>query len=388
MQSMTMRTLSSTDPFSPESLADPYPAYARLRAEGPVVLHEARDVWVVTGYDAVRHVLRAHDVFCSGTGIGYRRADASMLRSPLNDSDPPGHSRVRRLVQRDFTPTATSAHGAVVATAVEAVVRDALDARVVDAVATIARPLPVAVMADLLGFRHPDAVAVSRMMDSVFHTLGPDPSHEHLQRAGELFLWIYQDGLPALEDGTLGHAIMSGDGDLVERISLLGTIWIAGVDTTTNLIGSVLDAFGRAPAQWRAVVDDPALAPAAVEEALRFRSPIRSFMRRTTEPTTLFGAELPADADVCVVFAAANRDPAHYEDPDEFRVARNPTDHVAFGSGVHLCLGAPFLRLVATQLVTQLAARVAAIEPTGTAVHNPSAIVQGFLELPVELRPR
>jgi len=383
---------ASLDPFLPEHLADPYPLYERLRDMGPAVLLEGRQVWLVTGYDAVRSVLRRPEQFVSGLGTSYLRVADSGLRAPFIDNDAPAHTRIRRSVQRWFTPSATEAQRQAIRAHVGRLVAAALDFERVDGVTALARPLPVDTIAEVLGIDHPDAEAVSALADSVFHVLGPEPAFEHLQRLGEGLAWLLDEGMAALPEHCLGRVMVDAGGDTgglepEERLPALLSIWTAGVDTTTSLIANALHAFATHPEQWALLRQQPSLAESAVEEVLRYESPVRMFMRRTLDATDLLGVEIPADADVCALFPAANRDPGHYEDPERFDIRRNPTDHLAFGSGVHLCLGAPAARMEGVELLRHLAGRVARIELDGEATRNPNAVIRGFLTLPLRLTP-
>ena len=382
------RSDSELDPFDPAHLAAPYELYQRLRPLGPAVWLESRHIWLVSGYDAVSQVLRQPDRFLSGKGTGFVRADVSGIRGPLIDNDPPVHTRVRRSLQKWFKPSVIEERRVAIRARVDRLVDDALHHQGIDAVTAFARPLPVGFMSDLLGLHHPDGAAVSAAMDSVFHLFGPAAAAEHTTRFEDLVGWLLTDGLPALDAGSLGYAIMADEAlDFMDRVGLLGSIWVAGVDTTTNLISSMLLALAVNPDQWRLLVEHPGLAAAAVEEALRFESPVRMFMRRTAAPTDILGSELPGDADVCVLFASANRDDRHYPDPDRFDVLRNPGDHLAFGSGIHLCLGASLLRVEATELLQGLAARVNGMALDGDPVRNLNPVIQGYLRVPLRLSP-
>jgi cytochrome P450 len=366
------------DVFASEALADPYPLYRELRAAGPVVHLPERDLWVATTYDAVRDVLRRPDQFVSGLGVEYHRIEPGALRGPLIDSDPPSHTRVRRSVQRWFTPSAIEARRDEVRAMVEALVDDWLGDGSPDIVKALARPLPVRVMGLILGIDGPDVDTVATWMDALFHTMGPQPAPEHAQRIGELLAWLLP-ALPNLPEGSVGKAIMEGGDDVMENVGVVASIWSAGIDTSINLISTALHTFATAPDEWDRL-QDPA---AAVEESLRHRSPIRFFMRRSSTETSVLGTSIPADADVCVLYACANRDERHYPDPDRFDVRRNPTDHLAFGSGIHLCLGAPLLRLEVSELFACLRRRVRRFELMGDPVPNPSAVIQGYLEVPL-----
>jgi 4-methoxybenzoate monooxygenase (O-demethylating) len=170
-----------------------------------------------------------------------------------------------------------------------------------------------------------------------------------------------------------------------DRILGLGAIWSAALDTTTSLISNMLNAFADHGDQWDRLRANPQLAESAVEEALRFDSPIRMFFRTTTVDTTLGGALIPAETRVGLIFAAANRDPAKFAEPDRFDIGRKPNPHLAFGASVHLCLGAPLGRLEATLLLQELARRVRFIERTGAGERTANSLTRGFAKLPLRL---
>lgn len=370
------------DPFDPEHRADPYPHYAELRAAGPVVHVAERDIWAITTYDAVRDVLRRPESFISGMGTEYVRLEPGGIRGPLIDNDPPDHTRIRRAVQRWFTPSAIEKQRATVREIVDRLVDEMLESGEHDVVRSMARPLPVLVMGAVLGLDGPDVETVSAWMDSLFHLFGPDAEPEHQVRMDEALAWLMPE-LATLPEGSIAKSIMESGGDMIENVGIVFSIWAAGIDTSTNLISTGLHTFAANPEEWGRV-DDPV---AAVEECLRHRSPIRSFMRRTTAETEVLGHKIPSGADVCVLYACANRDEARYVDADRFDVRRNPTDHLAFGAGIHLCLGAPLLRLEVSELFSSLRQSVERFEPSGQPVPNLSAVIQGYLELPLRAVP-
>lgn len=196
--------------------------------------------------------------------------------------------------------------------------------------------------------------------------------------------------LEGLDPDGLAAAILAAPPDQLdplEGLSLVFSILVAGIDTTVNLIGNALAAFAEHPNEWARLRSQPTLATSAVEEALRYDTPTRSFFRRTVEPCHLGTAELPAGSGLAVLFGAANRDPDAFEDPDRFDIGRSPNDHLGFGSGIHLCLGAPLARLEGVALLTELAATVAAIEPAGQPARHGSTMIRGFEHLPLRLVP-
>ncbi|GAA4878779.1 cytochrome P450 [Pseudonocardia benzenivorans] len=193
----------------------------------------------------------------------------------------------------------------------------------------------------------------------------------------------------------LGRLMMEqgGDDGLLaaegsERLFALASIWVAGVDTTNSLISNMIRAFTLFPEQWQLLREDRSLIPAAVEEALRWDSPVRVFMRRTVDEVEFQGVTIPADADVCALLPSANRDPEVFERADEFDITlRRPTAHVAFGASIHLCLGAPVARLEAAELLAHLADNVERFEQAGEPVRGVSRVVRNFSSLPTRLVP-
>jgi cytochrome P450 len=285
-------------------------------------------------------------------------------------------------VQRWFTPSGVERLRVIVRGIVEKLVDEMLAAGEHDVLHSIARPLPVLVMGEVVGLHGPDVDKVAMWMDSLFHTMGPDPAPEHQQRMGEFFTWL-MPALGALPEDSMAKAIMDSGGDTMENIGVIASIWGAGIDTSTNLISTALHTLATNFEEWQRITD-PA---SAVEECLRHRSPVRSFMRRTVAETDVLGHAIPADADVCVLYASANRDQRHYPEPNRFDAQRNPTDHLAFGSGIHLCLGAPLLRLEVGELFSCMRQRVERFELTGEPQPNLNPVIQGYVSLPMKAVP-
>lgn len=378
------------DPFRVEHLDDPYPLYAQLRRRGPAVYLPERDVWFVSRYDAVDEVLRRYKDFRSGLGTSYIRVADSGFRFPFIDNDPPEHSRVRRSVQRHFGRGPTEQLRPRVRELVDGLVEPALAAGEADIVTAFSRPLPDLTMREVTGIEPTDPDKVAAWADAVFHVLGPEPDPRYLELTMEGLGWLGEQGVPALPEHCLGALIMHAGGDTggladaQERLLALASIWMAGIDTTNGLISNAFNAFADHPAQWDAVRDDPDLVPAAVEEVLRWDSPIRMFLRRTVDDVELQGVTIPADANVCALFPAANRDPDAFVAADDFDVtARREPTHLAFGASVHLCLGAPIARLELAELLDALRPRVARFEHAGPAVRATSRVIRNFSSLPI-----
>ncbi|MDL5159664.1 cytochrome P450 [Actinomycetospora termitidis] len=380
------------DPFLLEHLDDPYPVYERLRDAGPVVHLADRDLWVVARYDSVSTVLRKYRQFVSGRGSSYVRVAASGFRAPFIDNDPPAHTRIRRSVQQRFARSAIEEMRPDVREPTERLVEAAVAQGEVDVVTALTQPLPDLAIRRLTGITPPNTETITSWADSVMHMVGPDADPVHMERVLEAVGWLAEQGLAGMPAHCLGRLIMEQGGDTAdledgeERLMTLASIWLAGIDSTNSLLANAVHAFAHFPEAWEAVRDDPTLIPNAVEEVLRWDSPFRQFFRRTVEEVEIGGVVIPADADVCAILPAANRDPARFADPDTLDIARpDARQHVAFGASIHLCIGAPVARLEAAEFLGALASRVRAFELVGTPVRNPNREIRNFTSLPVRL---
>lgn len=381
---------TALDPFRAEHLDDPYPLYTRLREHGPAVYLPERDIWLISTYAAVSEVLRDHRGFRSGLGTSYERVADSGFRAPFIDNDPPDHTRIRRSVQGCFHRAEIEKLTGEVRGVVEEITAEPLARGTADVVTTIAQRLPDLTMRRLTGITPPDTATVAAWADAAFHVIGPEPEARHTDLMLEVIDWLGTSGVLDLPTASLGREILENGGvtgglhEGQERLLALGSIWLAGVDTTNALISNMINAFAQHPEQWDALRADRSLVAAAVEETLRWDTPIRMFLRRTAAEVDLQGVTIPADADVVALFPAANRDPATFTDPDTFDITTGrSTRHLAFGASVHLCLGAPVARLEAVELLSHLAEHVARFEPGGPPVRTTSRVIRSFAQLPI-----
>jgi cytochrome P450 len=383
----------SYDPFAADTVADPYPWYHRLQDEAPLYRQEALRFWVLSRYDDVLAGARAHGSLSSAEGIIYIRQPLPMMLT----MDPPDHTRLRRIVARDFTPSAVSAWRPLVERlAVQAVDR-MLDEGTTDAVDAVASPLPILVIAQLLGIPPDDYPQFRDWSDKIVESLAViDPGDvERATRTveGILALQGYMAGL--LEERRRAPAA-----DLLSRLiqpraegtlSDVELFWfsllllVAGNETTTNLLGNVLHTLATGPEMWTELRTRPELVPGLLEESLRHDSPIQGFFRSVIAPYAVQGTVIPEGDRVLLLYGAANRDPRHYDDPAAFRIDRNPSDHLGFGSGVHLCLGAHLARLEASAVLHELVRRVRHLEPAGEPVRGTNPILRGMARLPLKL---
>ena len=379
------------DPLAPEVIDNPYPWYEALRDQSPAYYDDHRDIWVISRYDDVLAAARAHGSLSSSEGITYARAPIPMMIT----LDPPDHTRLRRLVARDFTPRAIAEWQGVVERRVAECFAELLAHDSVDYMATLAFPLPVTVIAEVLGIPPEDHPQFKQWSDGIVEGFSlTDASESTLVSSilGSLnALHQYLSGLfderrrhpradlvSRLVDPTQSERV--GDDELFWFCMLL---LVAGNETTTNLLGNMVLALHEHPDQWRLLREKPDLVPSAVEEVLRFDSPIQGFFRTAFKPYEVAGTEIPVGARVLLLFASANRDPRRYERADELLVDRNPADHLAFGSGIHLCLGAHLARLEGEVVLQALLERTKGFDLAGEPVRGTNPNLRGLLSLPL-----
>ncbi len=325
-------------------------------------------------------MLRDPATYRSGLGVQWVPVEEAGLRATFIENDAPAHTRVRRAVNRWCTPRAVADLSGVIDTIVEELVEALVATGGGDVMEALARPVPIRVMSAWLDLDLPDAAAT--WADASFRLGAPEPSSEAAEQFGRFLEWALGDGLTGARPGGFAASILEGgdDGTLQddEPFIALASIIIAGLDTTVHLIGNGIAALAGHPDQLAALLDDPAdRSPGAVEEVLRYDAPVRFFLRRTDDGQT-----------VVVLYGSANRDERAFDEPDRFLIDRDSSDHLAFGAGIHLCLGAPLARLEGASVLRTLAERVRSIEVLPDATRTSSAAIRGFERLPVRLTAR
>lgn len=383
----------SLDLYREEALRDPYPLYAELRDRGPATFEPERGIWLVPGYAEAAAVLRDHRTFVSGDGATYESALDRTDRYPLIETDPPEHTRIRRAVQPPFARAEIEQLRPGVEAAAADIVGTAVALGEVDAVPTVAQPMPDRAMELLTGLTPPSCQGLVDWSDAVVRAQEPAADPRHTELLLEALTWLGTDGIPGLPAHCLGRLIMESGGTTgglategPERLMTLASIWLAGVDSTGALLGNAIDAFIEQPDQWELLRERPDLIPNAVEELLRFEAPFRVFYRRTRAEAEIGGVAIPAGATVCAVLGSTGRDPRQFPDPDRLDVTReNARTHLALGTSIHLCLGAPLARMEATSMLTELTLRVRRFERTGDPTRSASGTMRKFDALPVRL---
>ena len=353
------------DLWSDEVLVDPYPTYAALRQLGPVLYSPRWDVYVLAGYDEVRHALQDWETFSSASGVGLTpRANAMSGRGILT-TDPPLHDTRRRVLNAQLVPREVARHHDVLVDQAERLVPGLVRYGSFDAVADLAHPYSVQVVADLCGLPEEGREHLIARASAAFNTFGPD--NELCRRSwdglDELYDYATNVATPErLTPGRWGTEIYqaAADGEVEPEACpglVLAYAW-AGMDTTVNAIASAVSLFADHPDQWAALRADRSLLVSATNEVLRIEPPVQRFTRITTRAVHLAGANLPAGARVAVLFGSANRDQRRFVDPDRFDIRRNPTDHLSFGRGVHRCVGAGLAQEEIKAVLSELADRV------------------------------
>ncbi|WP_442929930.1 cytochrome P450 [Micromonospora sp. WMMC241] len=390
--------------MSPAGRVDPYPTYERLRAHGPVV--QAGPVfYAVTGYAEADAILRDARFGVMDDGLrdqfmpGWRESPAvlSISRSMLR-TNPPDHSRMRRLAAGAFTPRRIAAMRGVVEAQADALV-DAMLAggrggAPVDFMAEFAYPLPVGVICALLGVPAADRPLFRRWATDLTGVLEPEITMDELavadRGAAELRAYFTElvaarrrapadDLTTALVQAHDGGDRLTGDELLANLIVLL----VAGFETTTNLLGNGLVALLEHPAAAATLREHPDLAPAYVDELLRFDSPVQLTSRMSTAPSRYGGVDLPAESWVIVMLGAANRDPRRYPEPGRFDPWRPQIHPLSFGAGPHYCLGAALARLEAQVAFPLLLRRLPELAVAGTPERRVRLTLRGYATLPV-----
>lgn len=411
--------------LDPAVRANPHDAYRVLRTEAPVYKAGFGPFWITTGYDDCHTVLRHPDtvqpptVFdddpppdasgASGTGVFGRRsardADPNVAKSLLR-LNPPDHTRLRGLVSRGFTPRRVEQLRPAIAEMTTRVLDDLADAQQGDLLDLVAFPLPVRVIGELVGVPEADRDQFRTLVRDAATSLEPgitDAEMETAAAAGmqmrRYFIDLIADkrahrgddltsALIGVQESQQAEAVNgTGDGTEpltdVEMIATLILIFAAGFETTTNLIGNGLWSLLRHPGEMQRLRTDPTLAPAAVEEMLRYESPVQLDARRASADIGLGGFTVERGQWIITLLGAANRDPARFVDPEVFSITERDTAVLSFASGIHYCLGASLARMEGQVFFNQLLGRFANIEPRGEPVWRTTLTLRGLETLDV-----
>ena len=353
--------------------------------EGAPLFRDPNGFWVASRFEDVRAILLDHGRFSSSAMGG------GQLGFPLLTDDPPRHSVLRALLAKAFTPASIEA----LRPDVEKLARDLVaripEGREVDAVEAIAAPLPVTVIARMLGVPETEHKNFRRWSEAIVGAQNEPMSGERLQTFLELRAYFAQ--VCAERRGARGEDLISALTRVSETSETLSDaqvvgfailLMLAGNETTTNLLGNLLDRLADQPEEWALLRRSPERVEAAIEESLRADSPAQFVMRRTREAVELGGVTIPGGELVFAYIAAANRDPGKWSDPAHFEVARERERHIAFGHGVHTCIGAPLARLEARAAMDALVERFGKLaRGARPAQRTGPGVLFGFRSFPV-----
>lgn len=391
--------------LDPANRANPYPLFAQIRELGPLLMPES-NMTVFSSFAHCDEVLR-HPESCSDSmkSSVVQRHLASGAMPPRGNTpgflflDPPDHTRLRKLAQQAFAPRVVRALEPEIAATVDGLLDAMADAGSADLISDLAYPLPVAVICRLLGVPVEDesqfssaAALVAQALDPIMSITGaPDPEADARLEAGA---WLreylgelveqrradpQEDLISALIAAEEGGDQLTAD----EIVATCNLLLIAGHETTVNLIANAAQEMLRTPAHWSALAADPELAGAIVEETLRFDPPVQLVMRIAGADMRIGDVDIPSGDTMLLLLAAAQRDPAMYDAPEEFRPGRDAARHLSFGLGPHFCLGAPLARMEARVALSKLTARFPQARLAADPVYKPNVTLRGLATLSV-----
>ena len=384
--------------FAPEALRDPFDHYRAIRDLGPVVWLDLAGVFAIARFEDVRAALRAPDSLVSGEGVGFNaRFNASSEHPPVIRRDGESHWRLRRALQRPLAPAALKPHREWLKSIVAEHVAALVGGEPFEAVEALARRLPLEAVAHLVGLGATDRAQMLHWATASFNAIGPlalDGSDDPAL-IGDLEIQVeVRRHLSGLDSSTLRpgswaaslfDAAERGELGVADARAALSGLVLPSLDTTINATANLLHALATHPDQWRALKADPSLIPAAVQEGMRFQPVVRWFARVAAQGYQVDGFRIPAGARVMLLYGAANRDERHYPEPHRFVIRRDPTDHLGWGTGPHLCAGAHLARIEMEVMLEALVAQVERLE-VGEAVRSANRGLHGFDRLMMRLQ--
>ena len=409
----SVRDLGSTldfDPWSPAFVARPYGAYTKLREEAPVWYFEPTGQWMISRYADVNALLRdrrlgrtylhvaTHEQMGHPPDPDYLAPFWTLIRNGMLDREPPDHTRLRRLVSKAFTPRMVEQLRPRVQNITDGLVSRLLDAgsdgSPVDLLATVAEPLPVAVIAEMLGVPEADRGLLRPWSADICGMYELNPAEDAARRAVRACedFSAYLRGLARMRRANLGDDLISAlaqvvdAGDSLTENELIGTCVLllnAGHEATVNVTGNGWWALFRNPGELSRLRDDQALLPTAIEELMRYDTPLQMFERWVLEDIEPHGVRIPRGAEIGLLFGSANHDPAVFADPDRLDLGRADNPHLSFGAGIHYCLGAPLARIELVSSFGTLLRRAPSLALSAEPRWRPGYIIRGLQSLMV-----
>lgn len=376
-----------------EHVTDPYPLYANWRDEQPIWWAEDVQGWVLSRYEDVRTVLKDPANFSS------RVADARAETSPslpLLHDDPPLHTSLRAIVNRSFTTKVMREIESDLQNVVRELLNDIKSDQPVDIAEALTIPLPVALIAHFMGIPFERKNDFKRWSDSL---TGTGTAKTMAERAPDIqeMMAFFRNEIPKRRanpgDDLISKVVAAEiDGEALTEATVVGycqLLLIAGNETTTNLLSNLLHYIADHPTVWSQLRSNPAAIDAAIEECLRYEPPVHWISRIALQDCEFHGQKVKKGEAVFTMLGAANRDPAHYSDPDVFRLDRARSDHHTFGHGIHFCIGAPLARMEAKHALIGMLSRFEGVEHAHSHENERthSSMLRGYHHLWLQLKP-
>lgn len=380
------------DLYSTRAILDPYPHYARLRALGPAVWLTKHRVFALPRYAECKAVLRDDKTFISGQGVGLNPVVNRLSSGTTLNSDGDEHDQRRKLVAHRLLPRALRAIAEVVTSQAEQLVDTAVQRQQVDGVKDLATALPVSVVPDLVGWPKEGRKDLLRWGPATFDALGPINKYSVRAAPTSLRMLRFSKNVVrrrAVMEGSMGHDILvaADAGKLAhsECPALMIDYLVPSLDTTISGIANALALFAMHPDQWDLLRSRRSLLTNAINEVLRYESPLRAFSRKVARDTAIADVDLRAGARVLVIYASANRDEREWDEPDVFDITRDATRHLGFGHGAHACAGQGLARVEMQAMLEALLERVDRIELTDQPSWGRNNIIRCYERLPLKL---
>ena len=395
--------LRAFDPFSNIYLADPYPFFSAARTAAPVFYSADLGYWAVTRYSDIRRIFQSPKLFSAVNALDPIRpvcpAAAQQLSKgsfrpvpTLTNTDPPAHTRARRLANIAFTPRRVAAMEPFVRDLTVHFITQRLSSGRADLVRDFAWELPARVIFRVLGVPDEDVAQVKAGSENRLLFMFGRPTNKEQSSLAQGMATFWRDAEELVEqrsqeprDNFTSDLIQARDGDMPtlnaqEVATIIFGLLLAGHETTTNLLGNTFYQLLSHRHAWEEICDDAALIPNAIEEVLRLDSSVISWRRQTTQAVEIGGTPVPAQAKLLLLLGSANRDPEIFPDPERFDIRRaNAKNHLAFGYGAHMCLGAPLARLEVRLVLEELSARLPSLRltPGRTLDYQPNVSFRG-----------
>ncbi len=388
--------VSEVDPFCREFFENPFPAHEELREAGPVVRLRHYDVWAVARYAEVHAILNDWQTFCSSRGVGltdFAKEQPWRPKSLVLETDPPLHDKTRRVLNRVLSASVMTRLRERFAQEANALIDELVERGSFDAIVDLAETYPLTVFPDAMGMPRDNRHFLLPYGNMVFNAFGPRNEFfaAAVADAEPVLAWLQrQMQRDAFAPDGFGAAIHrasdTGELTLEEAPIVARSLLTAGVDTTVSGIGAAVYCLARFPGEFARLRADPSLARAAFEEAVRYETPVQTFFRTTTRAVEIGGVPVAEGEKVLMFLGAANRDPRHWERPDDYDITRRTVGHVGFGSGIHQCVGQLLARLEGECVLSALARKAGSIEITGPIRRRYNNTLRALASLPVTVR--